>query len=120
MSTITLDRLHGLRISRSIKVDVVSAGLLTALLAAVVFAVNGIVSATGSDNVSHDVLLWALIFAALALCVRRVGIVAHVLLRALSAWKQRVDSGVTGTAAALTARDVRMVYQVEVARARGI
>lgn len=118
MSTVTLGKLHGMRVPRAVKVDVVSAGLLTALLAGVVVAANAISAAVGSDGASEAALLWAVVFAALVLCVRRVGLVAHALLRAWAAWKDRVDSGATGSVTALMNRDTRLLYDVEVSRAR--
>lgn len=119
MSTMTLNRLHGFRLPRTTKVDVLSAGLLTALMAAVVVGVDEVMSVLGDGSAPSGELLWAAVFVVLAFGARRVGFVAHALLRTWNAWQERVDGGFSGTARALTDRDVRLLYQVEIAKARG-
>lgn len=120
MSAITLNKVHGFRVSRTAKVDVLSAGLLTALMAAIVVGANQLVSVLGDGSAPDSALMWVAVFGVLAFGARRVSVLARALLLAWNAWKQRVDSDFSGTAQALTDRDVRLMYQVEIARARGI
>lgn len=119
MSTTTWNRGHGFWLPRTTKVDVLSAGLLTALMAAVVVGADEAASVLGGGSAPSGELLWAAVFVVLVFGARRVGFAARLLLRAWNSWQERVDGGFSGTARALTDRDVRLLYQVEIAKARG-